>query len=106
MRTRDPPAAGPGRHKDGKCLFVRNWFFTSPDRCSPVPKGRDCRLLQAPPAGDELVEGTYEAFLSVPVTNRGRAIGVINIHHRKRHEHSGEEISTDRQEPARSRNRT
>src|SRR5579863_9182281 len=41
-----------------------------------------------------LVEDTYEAFLSVPVMNRGRAIGVINIHHRERHEHSVEEIST------------
>jgi signal transduction protein with GAF and PtsI domain len=41
-----------------------------------------------------LVEDTYEAFLSVPVMNRGQAIGVINIHHRERHEHSVEEIST------------
>jgi uroporphyrinogen-III synthase len=41
-----------------------------------------------------LVEDTYEAFLSVPVMNKGRAIGVINIHHRERHEHSVEEIST------------
>ena len=41
-----------------------------------------------------LVEDTYEAFLSVPLINKGRAIGVINVHHRERHEHSVEEIST------------
>ena len=41
-----------------------------------------------------LVEDTYEAFLSVPVINKGRAIGVINVHHRDRHEHSVDEIST------------
>ncbi len=41
-----------------------------------------------------LVEDTYEAFLSVPLINKGRAIGVVNVHHRERHEHSVEEIST------------
>lgn len=41
-----------------------------------------------------LVEDTYEAFLSVPVINKGQAIGVINVHHRERHAHSAEEIST------------
>ncbi len=41
-----------------------------------------------------LIEDTYEALLSVPLVNRGRAIGVINVHHRHQHEHTGEEIST------------
>jgi two-component system, response regulator PdtaR len=41
-----------------------------------------------------LVEDTYEAFLSVPVVNKGKAIGVINVHHRERHPHGTEEIST------------
>src|SRR5579883_550331 len=41
-----------------------------------------------------LVEDTYEAFLSVPLINKGKAIGVINMHHRERHEHAVEEIST------------
>jgi signal transduction protein with GAF and PtsI domain len=41
-----------------------------------------------------LVEDTYEAFLSVPLINRGGAIGVINIHHRERHEHTVDEIAT------------
>ena len=41
-----------------------------------------------------LIEDTYEAFLSVPLINRGKAIGVINVHHRAKHEHTPEEIST------------
>jgi signal transduction protein with GAF and PtsI domain len=41
-----------------------------------------------------LVEDTYEAFLSVPLINKGGAIGVVNVHHRERHDHSVEEIST------------
>ena len=41
-----------------------------------------------------LVEDTYEAFLSVPLINKGGAIGVVNVHHRERHEHSVQEIST------------
>ena len=41
-----------------------------------------------------LVEDTYEAFLSVPLVTKGKAIGVINVHHRKKHEHMPEEIAT------------
>ena len=41
-----------------------------------------------------LVEDTYQAFLSVPLINKGKAIGVINIHHRDKHEHEPEEIAT------------
>jgi uroporphyrinogen-III synthase len=41
-----------------------------------------------------LVEDTYEAFLSVPLVNKGKAIGVINVHHRERHEHTVDEIAT------------
>ncbi|MCU1334738.1 MAG: barA 2 [Bryobacterales bacterium] len=40
-----------------------------------------------------LVEDTYHAFLSVPVVTRGKAIGVINVHHRDPHEHSEDEIA-------------
>jgi two-component system, sensor histidine kinase and response regulator len=40
-----------------------------------------------------LVEDTYEAFLSVPLVNKGRTIGVINVHHREAHNHSDQEIS-------------
>jgi uroporphyrinogen-III synthase len=39
-----------------------------------------------------LVEDTYEALLSVPLVSGGEAIGVINVHHRQRHEHTQEQI--------------
>ncbi|MGA3097203.1 MAG: GAF domain-containing protein, partial [Bryobacteraceae bacterium] len=42
----------------------------------------------------ELVEDTYEAFLSAPLVNAGEVIGVVNVHHREPHEHSAEEIAT------------
>jgi len=41
-----------------------------------------------------LVEDTYEAFLSVPLVSGGDLIGVINVHHRKPHEHAKEEVGT------------
>lgn len=41
-----------------------------------------------------LVEDTYEAFLSVPVVSAGKTIGVINVHHRDRHPHAADEVST------------
>jgi signal transduction protein with GAF and PtsI domain len=41
-----------------------------------------------------LIEDTYEAFLSVPLINKGKAIGVVNVHHRHKHEHTPQEVST------------
>jgi uroporphyrinogen-III synthase len=41
-----------------------------------------------------LIEDTYEAFLSVPLMNKGKAIGVVNVHHRERHEFTRSEIET------------
>jgi len=41
-----------------------------------------------------LVEDTYQAFLSVPLVNKGKAFGIVNIHHREKHEHTPEEIAT------------
>lgn len=40
-----------------------------------------------------LIEDTYEAFVSVPLTSGGELIGVINVHHRKPRKHSSEELS-------------
>jgi uroporphyrinogen-III synthase len=40
-----------------------------------------------------LVEDTYEAFLSVPLVNKGDVLGVINVHHRELHEHTPDEIA-------------
>jgi len=41
-----------------------------------------------------LIEDTYEAFLSVPLVSGGDLIGVVNVHHRKPHEHTREQIGT------------
>lgn len=40
-----------------------------------------------------LVEDTYEAFLSVPLVNKGDIIGIINVHHRDAHDHTPDEIA-------------
>ncbi len=40
-----------------------------------------------------LVEDTYEAFLSVPLVNKGEIIGIINVHHRETHDHTPDEIA-------------
>jgi signal transduction protein with GAF and PtsI domain len=40
-----------------------------------------------------LIEDTYEAFLSVPLVSGGDLTGVINVHHRERHEHNPGEIA-------------
>ena len=42
----------------------------------------------------ELVEDTYQAFLSAPLVSKGEAIGVLNVHHREPHDHSPEEVAT------------
>ncbi len=40
-----------------------------------------------------LIEDTYEAFLSVPLVNKGEIIGVINVHHRGEHLHTPDEVA-------------
>jgi signal transduction protein with GAF and PtsI domain len=40
----------------------------------------------------ELPEDSYEAFLSVPLTCRGRVVGTINLQHRLPHAHKRKEI--------------
>lgn len=40
-----------------------------------------------------LPEDTYEAFLSVPLANRGELIGVINVHHVESHNHTADEVA-------------
>jgi len=40
----------------------------------------------------ELPEDTFEAFLSAPVIARNRVVGVINVHHRAPHQHTGNEM--------------
>ena len=41
---------------------------------------------------NELPEDRYEAFLSVPVLSRSKLVGVINLQHRRPHDHSRREI--------------
>lgn len=41
-----------------------------------------------------LIEDTYDAFLSVPLVNKGKAIGVVNVHHREAHAHTANEVAT------------
>jgi uroporphyrinogen-III synthase len=41
---------------------------------------------------NELPEDRYEAFLSVPVLSRGKLVGVINLQHRRPHDHSRQDI--------------
>ena len=41
---------------------------------------------------NELPEDRYEAFLSVPVLSRGKLVGVINLQHRRPHDHTQREI--------------
>jgi signal transduction protein with GAF and PtsI domain len=51
--------------------------------------GSDRRFKRFP----GLIEDTYEAFLSVPLVNKGEITGVINVHHRQEHDHTPDEIS-------------
>ena len=41
----------------------------------------------------DLVEDTYQAFLSVPLVSKGTTIGVVNVHHRDQHVHTPDEIA-------------
>jgi uroporphyrinogen-III synthase len=40
----------------------------------------------------DLPEDRFEAFLSVPLLSRGKLVGVINVQHKKQHEHTQREI--------------
>src|SRR3989344_3013857 len=42
---------------------------------------------------DLLPEDRYEAFLSVPIIYKGRAIGVVNVQHKKPHDYSANAVS-------------
>lgn len=42
---------------------------------------------------DVLPEDQYEAFLSVPIIYKGKAIGVINVQHKKPHDYSSQTVT-------------
>jgi len=57
-----------------------------------VPAGEELRIIEVNAAGDPAAlamqdspDDRFEAFLSVPVVNRERVIGAINVWHRRRH---------------------
>jgi len=54
----------------------------------PSNAGNDTRFKRF----QGLIEDTYEAFLSVPLVSGGDISGVVNVHHRKPHEHTRDEI--------------
>jgi signal transduction protein with GAF and PtsI domain len=65
-----------------------------------VAEHKSVVALSAKASGDKrfknfpaLVEDTFEAFLSVPLVTGGEVIGVINIHHRKAHAHTPEQVA-------------
>jgi len=65
-----------------------------------VAEHKSVVALSAKSSGDKrfknfpaLVEDTFEAFLSVPLVTGGNVIGVINIHHRKPHAHTPEQVA-------------
>lgn len=51
--------------------------------------GKDPRFKRFP----SLVEDTYEAFVSVPLTSSGDLVGVINVHYRDPHDASADLIA-------------
>jgi signal transduction protein with GAF and PtsI domain len=53
----------------------------------PLAIGENAYLDPRFKAFDVLPEDKYEAFLALPVVYKGRAIGVINLQHRKPHEY-------------------
>jgi uroporphyrinogen-III synthase len=55
----------------------------------PEKAYQDKRFIRLP----GLVEDTYEAFCSVPLVSSGEVIGVINVHHKDRHDYTPEEIA-------------
>jgi len=65
-----------------------------------VAEHKSVVALSAKASGDKrfknfpaLVEDTFEAFLSVPLVTGGDVIGVINIHHRRPHAHTPEQVA-------------
>ncbi|HTR46666.1 MAG TPA: GAF and ANTAR domain-containing protein [Verrucomicrobiae bacterium] len=58
----------------------------------PVAIAREAMLDPRFQVFNELPEDRYEAFLSAPMLCRDKAVGVINVQHRKPHAHSEREI--------------
>jgi uroporphyrinogen-III synthase len=86
-----PHAADVGRLRMNVGEGVTGWVAQHQSPVALAEKAASDPRFKMFPA---LVEDTYQAFLSVPVINKGASIGVINVHHREAHAHTAEEIST------------
>ncbi len=62
------------------------------EHCQPVAVGHHAFEDPRFQVFNELPEDRYEAFLSVPVLSRGKLVGVINLQHRRPHEHRRRDI--------------
>jgi len=86
-----PHASDLGRLRMKMGEGVTGWVAEHQSPVALSSKAADDPRFKIFPA---LIEDTYEAFLSVPLINKGKAIGVVNVHHRQKHEHTPQEIST------------
>jgi two-component system, response regulator PdtaR len=86
-----PHASDLGRLRMKMGEGVTGWVAEHQSPVALSAKAADDPRFKIFPA---LIEDTYEAFLSVPLINKGKAIGVVNVHHRQKHEHTPQEIST------------
>jgi uroporphyrinogen-III synthase len=86
-----PHASDLGRLRMKMGEGVTGWVAEHQSPVALSSKAADDPRFKIFPA---LIEDTYEAFLSVPVINKGKAIGVVNVHHRQKHEHTPQEVST------------
>lgn len=86
-----PHASDLGRLRMKMGEGVTGWVAEHQSPVALSSKAADDPRFKIFPA---LIEDTYEAFLSVPLVNKGKAIGVVNVHHRQKHEHTPQEIST------------
>jgi len=86
-----PHASDLGRLRMKMGEGVTGWVAEHQSPVALSSKAADDPRFKIFPA---LIEDTYEAFLSVPLISKGKAIGVVNVHHRQKHEHTPQEIST------------
>jgi uroporphyrinogen-III synthase len=86
-----PHASDLGRLRMKMGEGVTGWVAEHQSPVALTSKAADDPRFKIFPA---LIEDTYEAFLSVPLISKGKAIGVVNVHHRQKHEHTPQEIST------------
>jgi len=86
-----PHASDLGRLRMKMGEGVTGWVAEHQSPVALSSKAADDPRFKIFPA---LIEDTYEAFLSVPLINKGKAIGVVNVHHRQTHQHTPQEIST------------